>query len=196
MFDYAAQLGALSVFLLIAGGGFIFVVIAFFLSDLFEAFGVDFHFGHAHADVGTDGLGLFDIRVLSIFVTALGCFGALGVQLGLNTTASAVLGAAGGVLLGAAVYYFGKFLHQQQASSSVSVRDLIGRKAEVTVAIPAGNVGQVTCRIGEERVEKIARSHDDAEIALGTQVRIEQFNGETAIVSVDDGSRSLYLSTN
>jgi len=193
------QLSALTVFLLIAGAGFLFLVLVFALNDLFEALGIDFHFGHADADLsadtGVDGIGLLDARVLSIFVTALGCFGAIGVQLGLGTGLSTLVGFVGGLLLGAAVYYFGKLLHQQQASSSVSAHDLIGRLAEVTVTIPAGNLGRVICVYGEERVEKLARSRDEVEIKIGTPVRIEALAGEAVIVSADDSAHRLYLST-
>jgi membrane protein implicated in regulation of membrane protease activity len=190
MFDSFAQLSALTVFLLIAGAGFLFLVLAFFLGDLLEAFDLDIHIGSGDAH---EGVGIFDVRMLSILVTAFGCVGAFGIQLGLSTTLSAILGLLSGFGLGAAVYYFGKFLHRQQASSSVSAYDLLGRLAEVTVTIPVGNVGRVTCRLGEERIDKIARSRDGGEIPLGTTVRIEEIADEAVIVSRED---RLYLSTN
>lgn len=196
MLESFSNLSALTFFLLIAGAGFIFLVLAFLFSDLFEHFGSgSAGLGTGHVDVGTDGIAVLDSRVLSIFVTAFGCFGALGVQLGLNTTLSAVLGLAGGFALGALVFYFGKLLYHQQASSSVSAHELIGRLAEVTVTIQPGTVGRISCRVGEERVEKLARSRDETEIKIGTAVRIEEVAGEAVIVSVDDGARSFYLST-
>ena len=62
--------------------------------------------------------------------------------------------------------------------------------AEVVVAIQPGSVGQISCRIGTERVEKLARAKIDTEIKIGSKVRIEEIAGESVIVTVDDGSRS------
>ena len=42
---------------------------------------------------------------------------------------------------------------------------LVGRSAEVSVAIPAGGVGQITLSIGGERTEHIARSADGSAVA-------------------------------
>lgn len=195
MLELLSGLNALTVFLLIAAAGFIFLVLSFFFSDLFEHFGVDASaLSVDHVDVGTDGIGILDSRVVSIFVTAFGCVGAVGVQLGLSATLSGLLGLISGIGLGAVVFYFGRLLYQQQASSSVNAHQLIGRLAEVTVAIQPGSVGRVSCRFGEERVEKLARARAETEIKLGTTVRIEELAGEAVIVSVDDDSQRLYLS--
>ena len=56
------------------------------------------------------------------------------------------------------VYQFAKLLYSQQASSEVRMTGLVGQPAEVSVAIPAGGVGQVTLTVGGERTEHIARS--------------------------------------
>lgn len=193
MLELLSGLSALTCFLLIGAAGFLFLVLSFFFSDLFEHFGAEAA-SLDHVDVGTDGIGVLDSRVISIFVTALGCVGAVGVQLGLSPVASGWLGVLSGVLLGAIVFYFGKLLAQQQASSSVSAQQLLGRLAEVTVTIQPGTVGRISCRIGEERVEKLARSRGETEIKFGTTVRIEELAGEAVIVSVDDGTRRPYLS--
>lgn len=195
MLELFSGLSALTVFLLIAAAGFLFLVLSFFFSDLFEHFGADAtSLSAGHIDVGTDGIGILDSRVVSIFITAFGCVGAVCVQLGLNATLSGVLGLLSGLVLGAIVYYFGKLLYQQQSSSSVNAHQLLGRLAEVTVSIQPGTVGRISCRFGEERVEKLARSRADTEIKMGTTVRIEELAGEAVIVSVDDGTRRPYLS--
>jgi len=193
MLELFSGLSALTVFLLIGAAGFLFLVLSFFFSDLSEHFGVDVA-SLDHVDVGTDGIGLLDSRVVSIFITAFGCVGAVGVQLGLNPALSGVLGLLSGLVLGAIVFYFGKLLYHQQASSSVSAHQLMGRLAEVTVTIQPGTVGRISCRFGEERVEKLARSRDETEIKSGTTVRIEEIAGEAVIVSADDGTRRPYLS--
>jgi membrane protein implicated in regulation of membrane protease activity len=178
-------LSVLTIFLIIAGVGFIFLLLSFVLGDLFE---------HLNADIdlnsGNDGIALLDSRVISIFLTAFGGVGAICSKLGFDVTLSSVGGLLGGITLGGIVFFFGRLLYRQQASSSVGAHQLIGRTAEVVVAIKPGSVGQISCRIGPERIEKLARAKDDLEIKAGSQVRIEEIAGESVVVTVDDGSRS------
>jgi membrane protein implicated in regulation of membrane protease activity len=173
------------VFLIIAGLGFIFLLLSFFLGDLFE---------HLNADIdlnsGNDGIALLDSRVISIFLTAFGGVGAICSKLGFGVGLSSLGGLLGGIIFGGVVFYFGRLLYHQQATSSVGAHQLIGRTAEVVVSIKPGGVGQISCRIGAERIEKLARTKDDSEIKAGSQVRIEEIAGESVLVSVDDGSRS------
>jgi len=51
------------------------------------------------------------------------------------------------------------------------------------VTIPAGGVGQVRCRIGEELIDKIARTRQGESIPENTSVRVEEVLGETVIVA-------------
>ena len=81
------------------------------------------------------------------------------------------------------IYIFAKFLYGQQSSSSTTVQDLVGQTARVIVAIPAGGVGQIRCRIGEELVDKIATARSGAAIPENAAVRVEEVLGETVIVS-------------
>jgi hypothetical protein len=60
---------------------------------------------------------------------------------------------------------------------------MIGRTAQVIVSIAPGSLGQVSCRIGEERVEKLARSKDNQEIRAGSIVRVDEIAGDSVIVS-------------
>ena len=177
MTDLFASISALTVFLGIAALGLIFLVVSLFFGELFEGFGL--HDGGA----GVDGHGFIDSRALAVFLTAFGGFGAIGIRSGLGVVPSALLGLVGGFVLGGAVALFARFLLAQQSSSSVSGAQLVGRTAQVTVTIPAGGVGQVICRVGEERVEKIARARDGAELKQGALVRIEEFTGDSVIVS-------------
>jgi len=175
----------MTIFLVIGGLGFLFLLVSFIVGDLFDALGFDFD---TNLDANHD-FGVFDSRVIAIFLTAFGGFGAIGVSLGLAALGSTLFGVLGGVAFGALVFYFGRFLYRQQSTSSISEQDLIGRTAQVVVAIHAGKIGQIACRVGEERVEKIARARDGAEIKMGSTVRIEEITGDAVIVSVDDGNR-------
>ncbi len=171
---------SLVLFLVVGGIGFLFLIFSLLVGDVFEALDLDFDLD---LDGGDGHFGVLDSRVLSVFMTAFGGLGAIGVQFGLGFLLSALLGIGGGITFGALVFAFGYFLYSQQASSSVSERDLIGRTAKVVVGILPGTVGQISCTIGEEKVEKLARTRDGDEIKAGTLVLIEEVTGDSFIVS-------------
>ena len=186
MFDFLSQLNALTVFLLITAAGFLFLLLSFLLGDLFDVLGHDSG-GDAHE------IGILDTRVISIFATAFGGFGALATWLGASVVPSSLLGLVGGIALGAIIFFFGRTLYRQQASSSISAHHLVGRIAEVVVAIHPNSIGKIRCRVGEERIEKLARSRDNAEIKTGAFVVIEEVAEELVIVSFDEEVAKLYL---
>jgi membrane protein implicated in regulation of membrane protease activity len=85
-------------------------------------------------------------------------------------------------VLGGIVSLFARFLYKQQSSSSVSTAQMVGRTAQVIVSIAPGSLGQVSCRVGEERIEMLARSRDNVEIKAGAMVRVEEIAGDSVIV--------------
>lgn len=180
--DFLTNLNLFAIFAIIGGVGFVFLLASLVLGDLFEMFG-------AQADIGGDGLdfGFLDSRVLAVFITAFGGFGAIGVQMGYGAGVSSGIGLFGGVVFAGVVSLFGRFLIGQQASSSVTDNDLIGKTAQVAVAIKPGEVGQITVRIGDERVEKIARSSGDEEIKAGALVKVLAIAGDSVIVETERG---------
>lgn len=188
MADFFSSFSALTVFLIIAGVGFLILLASLVLGDMFEGLDVD-----GGLDGGFDGHGFLDSRVISVFVLAFGGFGAIGTQAGFGIVASSLLGLGGGVFLGGLVSVFGRFLYKQQATSSVTSNQLVGRTAQVTVSIQSGSVGQVMCRVGEERVEKLARTRSNEEIKAGAIVRIDEIAGDSLIVSVEGGTKSFQI---
>ncbi len=176
--EFLSNLSALMVFLIIAAVGFIFLFVSLLLGDIFDGLGID-----ADMDSGADGHALLDSRVLSVFVTAFGGFGAIGTQMGLGLVGSSFLGLAGGMGMGGLVSLFARFLYRQQATSSVTTTQMVGRTAQVIVSIVPGSLGQISCRIGEERIEKLARAKDDQEIKAGSIVRVDGIAGDSVIVS-------------
>jgi membrane protein implicated in regulation of membrane protease activity len=166
-------LSAFTVFLAICAAGFVFLVLSLAFGEIFEFFEVD-------ADGGP---GIFSSRVIGVFITAFGGFGAIGVHYGLSPATASLVGAAGGAVFGGLIFLIARFLFQQQASSDVRTSDLIGQQCRVVVSIPSGGMGQVRCRIGEELVDKIAQARDGAGIPENASVRIEDVVGETVIVS-------------
>lgn len=170
-------ISAFTTFVAIAAFGFVFLLASSIFGDLFE-----------HGDIGHDvdghggGPSILSSRVLSVFVTAFGAFGAIGVHQEYGVGVSTGMGFGGGLVFATLIYLFASFLYSQQASSHVRVGDLVGMTAEVSVAIPKGGLGQIRCTIAESVVEKIARSADGAEIPMNTLVKVEQIVGETVLV--------------
>jgi membrane protein implicated in regulation of membrane protease activity len=175
MADIFSSLSALGIFLIITIIGFALLLVSFIAGDWFEGLDLD-----GAIDTGP---GFMDFRAISVFITAFGGFGAIGTMAGLTPFSSSMLGILGGVILGGVVTIFGRFLYRQQASSSVSSSSLIGRTAQVIVSIPQGGVGQISCRVGEERVERLARSRSDSPLSVGSIVRIEEITGDAVIVA-------------
>jgi hypothetical protein len=174
--EFLPPLSAFTVFLAIAAVGFLFLVVALVFGEVFDFFDHD-------ADVDVGGPGIFSTRVIAVFVTAFGGFGAIATKYGAEPVVASLIGLASGVVFGGAILAFARFLYGQQASSEVRSADLVGQSARVIIAIPANGVGQIRCRVGEELVDKIAQSRDGAAIAEHASVKVETVLGETVIVS-------------
>jgi len=172
---------AFSIFLGIAALGFFFLIFSLIAGDLFGHGDIGGHDIGAHGEVH-GGVSFFSSRVLSVFVTAFGGFGAIGIHLDYSVEVSTLFGLVGGAIFGGLIYLFASFLYSQQASSDIRTSELVGGTAQVTVAIPTGGVGQVRMTMGESVVEKIARAQDGGEIPIGALVKIESVVGEAILV--------------
>ena len=177
MSDLFSQLSAFTVFLGIGAAGFAFLLVSLAFGGIFE------HFDHSFDHPGDHGgPSILSSRVLSVFVTAFGGFGALASNAGYSLAASSGVGFGSGVFFGGIIYYFARFLFGQQASTEVRASDMAGRSARVVVAIPANGVGQIRVQVGEELVDKIAKSHDGAALPENSIVKIESVLGEMVVV--------------
>jgi membrane protein implicated in regulation of membrane protease activity len=176
--DFLTSINLITLFAIIGGVGFVFLLASLILGDIFEMFG-------GEADLGGEGtdFGLFDSRVIAVFITAFGGFGTIAAWTGYGAVASSLAGLLGGLVFGGVVSAFGRFLVGQQASSTVTDDALVGKTAQVTVTIKPGSVGQITARVGDERVERLARASADAEIAAGSLVTIKSIAGDSVIVA-------------
>jgi membrane protein implicated in regulation of membrane protease activity len=175
--DWIAHLSAFTVFLTIATVGFVLLLVSLLFGEIFEHFEAGFA-----DDLSHGGPGIFSTRILSVFVTAFGGFGAVATYYDLSTVAASGVGFVSGTGFALIIFAFARFLYGQQASSEVRTTDLVGQSARVVIGIPADGVGQVRCRVGEELVDKIARARDGAAIAENTIVRIEELLGDTVVV--------------
>lgn len=169
------QLSAFTVFLTLCGLGFVFLLVALLFGGLFDFLETDH-------DFDTGGPGFFSSRVLAVFVTAFGGFGAVATYYGLGPVPASLVGFGSGIVFGGAIYALARALYGQQASTDVRAGDLVGAVGRVVIAIPPGGVGQVRVRLGEELVDKIARTRDGMAIADNISVQIDEVLGDTVIV--------------
>jgi hypothetical protein len=180
MWESLSHISALGVFLAIASVGFLFLVISLVFGEVFQHIDFAHDIGH---DLGHGGPGFFSIQGIAVFVTAFGAVGAIGNYLGYGVFPSSGFGFISGIVLATLVYFFASFLYGQQASSTTTSAELVGRTAQVSVGIPDNGIGQIRCLVGETMVDKIARSRSGSAIAHNSVVRIEEIVGESVIVS-------------
>jgi membrane protein implicated in regulation of membrane protease activity len=173
--DFLPQLSAFTVFLALCAVGFLFLLVSLVFGGLFDFFETDHDF-----DVG--GPGFFSSRVMAVFVTAFGGFGAVATYYGLGAVPASLVGFGSGLVFGGAIYALARVLYNQQASTEVRAGDLVGAIGRVVIGIPSGGVGQIRVRLGEELMDKIARTRDGIAIAENTSVQVEEVLGETVIV--------------
>jgi membrane protein implicated in regulation of membrane protease activity len=171
----------------IAVVGFAFLLIMLFVGELF---------GGDHDLVGHDvagefgGPSVFSSRIMAAFITAFGVGGIVARYYELSHPAAAGVGTASGVVLAGLVYQFAKLLYSQQASSELQMTRLVGRTAEVSVAIPAHGVGQISLSVSGERTEHVARSKDGQAVARGSEVIVTELRGDSVVVTrVSGGSQ-------
>lgn len=121
-------------------------------------------------------------RVIAAFLTFFGVGGIIGQHYGLGHPASSAIGIVLGLLGATAVHQFAKLLYTQQATSSLAMKDLVARPAQVTVAIPENGVGEVALTVGLEETVQLARSLDGKAIPSGGEVVIQAVRGSQVIV--------------
>jgi membrane protein implicated in regulation of membrane protease activity len=144
--------------------------------------GHDLGGGHGDADSG-GGPSVFSTRIIASFLTAFGVGGVVGRYYDLSHPAASGVGVLVGLVMSTIVYQFAKLLYSQQASSELRMTGLVGTLAEVSVAIPAGGVGQVALTSGGERTEQIARSANGQAIPRSTTVVITAVSGDSLTVT-------------
>ena len=176
MTELLRSFSAFTVFLGIAAMGFLFLLASFLFGEIFD------HLGADAGDFDHGGPSFFSLRVLSVFVTGFGGVGAIGIHFGLTVLPASGLGFLSGMTCALIIYSFARFLYGQQASTQYQSGDLVGKTGRTVVGIPKGGMGQIRCQIGEELVDKMARSQDGAAIGENSIVQVVQVLGEIVIV--------------
>jgi membrane protein implicated in regulation of membrane protease activity len=168
----------------IAASGLFLLIAMLVIGDLFGGdhdLSHEIAIGHGDVDHG-GGPSVFSTRIMAAFLTAFGVGGIVGRYYDLSHPAASGVGVACGVLMSTVVFQFAKALHGQQASSALEMSGLVGSHADVSVAIPAGGVGQVAVSAGGELTEHIARSADGAALDRGAAVVIVSVGGGSVVV--------------
>jgi len=170
------------IYVAIGAFGFLFLVAMLFFGGDAGGNGADDH-GVAHGEGEAGGPSVFSARIMAAFLTAFGVGGVVGRYYNLSHPAASGVGVVSGIIMAGLVYQFAKLLYSQQASSEVRMSTLVGRSAEVSVAIPSGGVGQVALSVSGERSEHVARSHSGAALPRGTEVVITGLRGDSVVVA-------------
>ncbi|HEV8335467.1 MAG TPA: hypothetical protein VGR67_03530 [Candidatus Polarisedimenticolia bacterium] len=139
--------------------------------------------GHDLGGHGDAGPSVFSTRIIAAFLAAFGVGGVVARYYNLSHPATSGVGVLAGLAMSSIVYQFAKLLYSQQASSELRITGLVGTLAEVSVAIPAGGVGQVALTSRGERTEQIARSADGQAIPRSTAVVITAVSGDSLTVT-------------
>ena len=164
----------------IAAFGLLVLLVMLVAGDIF---GGDHDIGHDVGGGDHGGPSIFSVRIMASFLTAFGVGGVLARYYGLSHVAASLVGVASGVVMSSLVFQFAKLLYAQQASSELHMQSLIGTAAEVSVAIPAGGLGQVAVSAGGERSEHVARSGDGQALARGAAVIVTGLGADSIIVT-------------
>ncbi len=161
---------------------FVFLALAVvgLLLLLVSAFGG--HDAEFHADIDHAGFGFLSVRAFAVFFLAFGVVGALGRHYGRDVLVSSLLGLLAGALMVAVYLGAMNLVKSQQASSLIGDADLVGHPARVVVAIPAEGFGEVQCTAKAQTTRRMARSKARTAIAENEMVRIQQMQGDVAIV--------------
>jgi membrane protein implicated in regulation of membrane protease activity len=162
--------------------GFVFLLVMLFVG---EVFGADHDAGGhdiaGHGDHG--GPSVFSARIMASFLTAFGVGGVVARYYQLSHPAASGVGVAAGIVMSGVVYQFARLLYSQQASSEIRMPALVGLSAEVSVAIPAGGLGQISLTHGGARSEHLARAEDGSALPRGAAVVVSGLRGDTLVVA-------------
>lgn len=173
-------------FISLSGIGALYALIILFTGQLGHLhLPFDIHLGHGHVDTSGNGnMPSLSPITLSSFVTAFGAFGLIGEYYSNESIGWSLLAASlGGIVVAVIAHFaFGYFLIAPQGSSEVTMKDIVGADAEVTVPIPAESVGEVAFVAQGGRLTYPAKSATGQPISRNITVKIERVVGGVAFV--------------
>lgn len=177
------------VFMILAFLGFFFLVVTLFFGTIFEGIEDVAHDISLDHDLSLDhdtdvaGPSPFSIRILAAFITGFGASGAISSYYHKGWMVSSFIGLLFGALTGGIVYLVVSMMYKQQASSTISMDEMVGLAGVVSVTIPPKGFGQVSLVVKSSQVEHFASSESGDEIKNGTNVKVVKLVGDRLIVS-------------
>lgn len=136
----------------------------------------------AHAAESEGGPGPVSLRTIMAFVGGWGWGGLIGLD-GMGwSMMSLPFGAAIGLVLAAAVFQFMKFLHAQEATTTIGIAHMLGQEGVVLTTIPPGGTGEVRISVRATTIKSLARSDSSEEIVAGSSIRVVEEIGGTLVV--------------
>lgn len=161
--------------------GALFLILSVVLGEVLD-------FSGDHAD-GFDGdAHPLSGKTIAVALTAFGATGMITTQYGWSAMMSAITSAVAALLLGAVAWWIITSLYRSTASTDVRMSSLVGRRGQITVHIPAGDVGEVLVTGADSTRHLIARSRDGLAIPTGTAVRVVETIGSAVLVERVDPS--------
>lgn len=134
-------------------------------------------------------MGFLSVRAAAVFLTAFGTIGAIARWYGMGALACSVWGLLSGVVLSLVYVLIMGLVKSQEASSLVDEADLVGCIGRLTVGIPAGGLGEVSCTSKAQTVRRLVRVAHGGAVPEGAIVRIKDRQGDILIVEeVEPGS--------
>jgi membrane-bound ClpP family serine protease len=153
--------------------GALLLVLAAVLGEVTDFFG--------DHDLGGDGNGATG-KVIAVGMTAFGATGMIATYYDWGALMSGITAALAALFMGAAAWWVIGRLYAGTASTNVEIGAMRGRRAQVTVNIPADSVGEVLVTSADSTRHMIARSRDGSPIPAGVTVRIVETMGSMVLV--------------
>lgn len=148
----------------------------------FDAHGHESGSDHVGAhDGGHDGpwIPFFSVRFWTYFMMAFGLCGLLLSRwIGTPEPIAAYMSGGTGLLVGLMVSYGMRALSRQDLDSSVSHKELMGKEAQVLVAIRPGQMGRVRLSLKGEILDVLAVGDDTTSIEAGEAAIIVDMEGD------------------
>jgi membrane protein implicated in regulation of membrane protease activity len=156
--------------------GFVYAVITGALGHIFGS-GSDVHMdasGHIGFEGGEVGLSVASPTLIAAFLSGFGGTGLVVHNLyHPGTGVSLLVSTLGGLVISGGAYALLGFLYQKtQAGSEFRDEQVVGKSAEVTLAIPEGGVGEIAFSVKGSRSIASARAEDGKAIPRHTTVKI------------------------
>ena len=124
----------------------------------------------------------FSLKVISCFATGFGAVGAVIRGFGGGTFWSLLGAVTSGIVMAVLTDFLILLFLKQQASSQISIQQLVGKTGEVTLTIKPRSFGEVTVSHQGQRFSGRAQCPKDLTIPQGSSVKILRAEGSTFIV--------------